>query len=104
MDREHRGKLYGNVERDDGSYNEKQADKWGSFFDHLNTEVDVPKYGIKNLLIDNIESIEPCDMDCDKEGTKKPDDFEWYNDLNAKNKRGKIVDNIKDITACLIDC
>jgi len=35
---------------------------------------------------------------------KDPKDFDWYNNLNTVNQRGKVVDNIDDITACLIDC
>lgn len=65
---ERKSRLYGNMEGIPDSYNQKEADDWGSFFDQLNTEVDVPKYGVKNLLVDNIEDIPPCDMDCGKHG------------------------------------
>lgn len=69
MERKSRGAtLYGNMENRPDSYNQEEADKWGAFFDQLNTEVDVPKYGVKNLVVDNIEAIPPCDMDCGKHG------------------------------------
>lgn len=180
-DMERKSRLYGRFEGIPESYNQKEADDWGAFFDQLNTEVDVPKYDVKNLLVDNIEAIPPCNMDCGKHGEvclppwaslitakrcrlvsssssssfsgqsdpllpllfffiatlccllglcgmlpsplpslllaalllnvpllplvqKDPKDFDWYNNLNTVNQRGKVVDNIDDITACLIDC
>mmetsp|Transcript_52902 Transcript_52902/g.129192 ORF Transcript_52902/g.129192 Transcript_52902/m.129192 type:complete len:257 (-) Transcript_52902:53-823(-) len=90
--------------RDNESFQEKQVEDWDKFFDHLNTEVDVPKYGKKDLLVDNIEAIPPCNQDCDYEGTPNDEAFEWFNTLNTENKDGHIVDNLKDITACVIDC
>jgi hypothetical protein len=67
-DMERKSRLYGRFEGIPESYNQKEADDWGAFFDQLNTEVDVPKYDVKNLLVDNIEAIPPCNMDCGKHG------------------------------------
>lgn len=85
-------------------YEDQQVKDWGDFFDHLNTKVDVPKYGKKDLVVDNIEAIPACNQDCDKPGTSNDEDFWWYDTLNRVNKDSHIVDNLRDITACTIDC
>jgi len=81
----------------------KVAD-WNDFFDNMNARVDAPRWGKKNMIIDNIEDIEPCRVDCDRDGGDDLEDFDFFHDMLTLNDRGHIVDNLDDIDACTIDC
>uniref|UniRef100_A0A7S0EU24 Uncharacterized protein n=1 Tax=Hanusia phi TaxID=3032 RepID=A0A7S0EU24_9CRYP len=82
---------------------DKVAD-WNEFFNNMNVEVDAPRWDKTGMIVDNIEAIPACSVDCDKEGTDDDKDFAFYSDLNAINGRGHIVDNLDNIDACDVDC
>ncbi|KAJ1490677.1 hypothetical protein T484DRAFT_1934550 [Baffinella frigidus] len=77
---------------------------WNDFFNGMNTEVDVPKWNKYGLVVDNIEAIPACTVDCGKWDSDDTSDFGFFDKLNTVNERGHIIDNIDNIDACSIDC
>ena len=63
---------------------EKIAD-WNEFFDNMNARVDAPRWGKENMIIDNIDDIEPCRVDCDKYGGSTGEDFGFFDQSLALN-------------------
>jgi len=82
---------------------DKVAD-WNDFFNNMNARVDAPRWGKENMVIDNLDDIEPCRVDCDKDGGNTGTDFAFFGNMLALNERGHIIDNLDDIDACSIDC
>ena len=63
---------------------EKIAD-WNEFFDNMNARVDAPRWGKENMIIDTIDDIEPCRVDCDKYGGSTGEDFGFFDQSLALN-------------------
>ncbi len=57
----------GGPEDESESDGDKIAD-WNRFFDGFTKRVDAPRWGVKDLLVDNLEGITACDVDCDRNG------------------------------------
>jgi hypothetical protein len=53
---------------DEGETDGDKIADWNRFFDGFTKRVDAPKWGVKDLLVDNLEGITACNIDCDKNG------------------------------------
>jgi hypothetical protein len=49
--------------------------------------VDAPRWGKTNMVIDNLDDIEPCRVDCDKDGGNTGKDFAFFGNMLALNVR-----------------
>lgn len=87
--------------------NDKIAD-WNKFFDGFTKRVDAPKWDVKDLLVDNLDDITPCNIDCDKNGMTSLSDFAFFDNMTRTETddagRVHIVDSLDGIDACTIDC
>ena len=63
---------------------DKVAD-WNEFFNNMNARVDAPRWGKQNMVIDNLDDIEPCRVDCDKDGGNTGEDFKFFGNMLALN-------------------
>ena len=63
---------------------DKVAD-WNEFFNNMNARVDAPRWGKENMVIDNLDDIEPCRVDCDKDGGNTGEDFAFFGNMLALN-------------------
>jgi len=93
-----------NGPRDLAEVDGEQVADWNDFFNNMNARVDAPRWGKENMVIDNLDDIEPCRVDCDKDGGSTGEDFGFFGNMLALNERGHIIDNLDDIDACSIDC
>ena len=48
-------------------------------------QVDAPRWGKENMVIDNLDDIEPCRVDCDKDGGSTGEDFGFFGNMLALN-------------------
>lgn len=63
---------------------DKVAD-WNDFFNNMNARVDAPRWGKENMVIDNLDDIKPCRVDCDKDGGNTGEDFAFFGNMLALN-------------------
>lgn len=49
------------------------------------TQVDAPRWGKENMVIDNLDDIGPCRVDCDKDGGSTGEDFGFFGNMLALN-------------------
>ncbi len=52
---------------------------------HTTQQVDAPRWGKTNMVIDNLDDIEPCRVDCDKDGGNTGTDFAFFGNMLALN-------------------
>ena len=52
---------------------------------HTTHQVDAPRWGKENMVIDNLDDIEPCRVDCDKDGGSTGEDFAFFGNMLALN-------------------
>ena len=79
---------------DDQVIDGAKVQDWNDFFNGMNTEVDVPKWNKYGLVVDNIEAIPACTVDCGKWDSDDTSDFGFFDNLNTLNARGHVIDNI----------